>query len=196
MKYHILFIILIAMAGCGRHDVVYTNGLPGPKGETGAQGETGATGPQGPQGAQGIVGPQGPVGSPGIPGIQGPQGAVGATGVQGVQGIQGLQGADGTNGTNGHDGNNGEDGEDGHDGNNEHDGNSVTTIKFCQDDTSAFPEYGIVIGSNIYAVYWGSAPYSPNTSEAFLALIKPGNYMSTGGNGCHFTVHSDGSITQ
>jgi hypothetical protein len=114
---------------------------------------------------------------------------VGSTGVQGVQGIQGLRGADGTPGVNGTNGTNGLNGINGHDG------TSVTTIKFCNTDTSAFPEYGIIIGSNIYAVYWGSAPYSPNTSEAFLALIKPGTYMSTGGNGCHFTVHSDGTIT-
>ena|ERR1035437_8122957 len=167
MRSHFLLVGLLSV-GCGKGD----HGIPG------AMGEKGNTGLQGPVGAQGVVGPQGPVGFTGaqgvagIPGLVGPVGPVGATGSQGVQGIPGLQGVAGQNAT------------------------SVTTVKFCHDDTSAFPEYGIVIGSSIYAVYWGSAPYSPNTSEAFLALIKPGNYMSTGGNGCYFTVHSDGSITE
>jgi hypothetical protein len=73
-------------------------------------------------------------------------------------------------------------------------GTSITTIKFCNDDTSTFPEYGIIIGTQIYAVYYGSTP-SSSAPEAFLALIVPGNYRSTGGNGCAFTVNANGTIT-
>lgn len=186
--------LIIGSVGCAGKTTYY---VKGDKGDTGAQGETGpagpqgATGPQGPMGAQGIVGPQGPIGLTGeqgvqgIPGLQGPEGPVGATGVQGVQGIPGLDGADGEPG---------QDGSNGVDGVNGHDGSSITTIKFCNDDTSTFPEYGVVIGQNIYAVYWGTVPFSPHQNQAFLTLIRPGTYVSTGGNGCAFTVLSDGQI--
>lgn len=161
-----LILLFIVFLLNGCAPVSYTHVIQGTPGPTGNAGSVGETG---------LIGPVGPIGAVGLPGIMGPTGAVGATGSAGLQGVSGL---DGTNGTNGQD------------------GASVTTVKFCNDDTSAFPEYGIVIGSNIYAVYWGTAPYSPNTSEAFLALIKPGSYVSTGGNGCHFTVNANGTVSE
>lgn len=80
----------------------------------------------------------------------------------GIQGVQGLQGIPGT---------------------------AITPVKFCNTDTSTYPEYGLMIGTQLFAVYWGTAPYSGNNKTAFLTEIIPGNYTSTGGNGCSFTIH-------
>lgn len=140
----------------------------------GVQGPRGYIGPQGIQGEQGEEGPMGPQGPQGEQGVVGPQGPVGATGVAGPQGPAGPVGSTGPSGA---------------------PGSTITTIKFCEDDTSAFPEYGIIIGGSVYAVYWGSTPHSVQPS-AFLAWIKPGRYRSTGGNGCAFTLTNDGTITK
>lgn len=73
-------------------------------------------------------------------------------------------------------------------------GSQVTPVKFCTSDPSRFPEYGLRIGNDLFAVYWGTAPYSPYANTAFLAKVVPGAYRSTGGNGCYFWVNGDGSI--
>lgn len=67
-------------------------------------------------------------------------------------------------------------------------GTTVTPVKFCPTDNSTFPEYGIMIGADLYAVYWGTTPASPNTPQSFLTKLIAGNYMSTGGNNCLFSV--------
>lgn len=75
-------------------------------------------------------------------------------------------------------------------------GSSIEQVKLCDDDTSAYPEYALKIDNQIYAVYWGTTPTSNGQKQAFLALIIPGTYQSTGGNGCRFRVELDGSITR
>jgi hypothetical protein len=89
-------------------------------------------------------------------------------GINVINGTNGTNGANGTNGTN---------------------GTMVTPVKFCSSDNSTFPEYGLMIGNDLYAVYWGSAPASPHRSQAFLTKLVAGNYQSTGGNNCLFTIH-------
>jgi hypothetical protein len=83
----------------------------------------------------------------------------------GNQGTQGIQGPSGQAGT------------------------QVIPIKFCSNDSSAFPEYGLMVGDQVFAVYWGVTPSSPNKEQSFLALLTPGSYKSTGGNNCNFTVN-------
>lgn len=100
----------------------------------------------------------------------GVNGLNGEQGIQGVQGIPGIAGSNGTNGTNG-----------------TH-GTIVTPVKFCANDNSTFPEYGLIIGSDLFAVYWGTTPASPSNPQAFLTKLVAGNYMSTGGNNCLFQV--------
>ena len=97
-------------------------------------------------------------------------GANGLNGEQGLPGIQGIPGLAGSNGANGSD------------------GTVVTPVKFCERDNSTFPEYGLIIGDELFAVYWGSTPASPKTPQAFLTKLVAGDYMSTGGNNCLFTV--------
>jgi hypothetical protein len=90
----------------------------------------------------------------------------------GTQGSQGLAGLNGLNGSN---------------------GSTVTPIKFCTNDNSSYPEYGLLIGNDVYAVYWGSTP-SSSASQAFLSKLTPGSYMSTGGNNCAFTLTAQNTI--
>lgn len=124
-----------------------------------------------------IKGEKGDAGTPGKDGSTGPTGPQGPTGPTGATGSIGLPGVNGTNGSNGQNGTN---------------GTVITPIRFCPGPAptypSIFPEYGIKIGTNIYAVY--SIP------NAFLTLVIPGHYSSTGiGSNCSFTLHLDGSIT-
>lgn len=100
-------------------------------------------------------------------GVNGLNGANGLQGVQGVPGIQGPAGPQGPAGVN---------------------GTIVVPVKFCTNDNTAFPEYGLMIGHDLFAVYWGKTPGSPNKEQAFLAKLTPGSYMSTGGNNCQFTI--------
>jgi len=94
-------------------------------------------------------------------------GANGLNGAQGIQGVQGVPGIGGTPGT---------------------PGTIVTPVKFCKTDNSTFPEYGLMIGDELFAVYWGVTPGSPNAAQAFLTKLIPGNYQSTGGNNCLFAI--------
>lgn len=97
-------------------------------------------------------------------------GVNGLNGEQGLPGIQGIPGLAGSNGAAGSD------------------GTVVTPVKFCESDDSTFPEYGLMIGDELFAVYWGSTPASPKTPQAFLTKLVTGDYQSTGGNNCLFTI--------
>lgn len=105
------------------------------------------------------------------PVCNGAKGQTGDTGPMGPQGIPGLNGLNGTPGT------------------------VVAPVKFCNNDPSRFPEYGLLISGRLFAVYWGDTPGSPGTtSQAFWTEVLPGNYMSTGGNNCSFTILANGSV--
>lgn len=84
--------------------------------------------------------------------------------VEVCHGVNGLNGLNGTNGT------------------------IVQPVKFCPTDSSTFPEYGVMIGDELFAVYWGTTPGSPRTSQAFLTKLVAGNYRSTGGSNCLFSI--------
>jgi len=67
-------------------------------------------------------------------------------------------------------------------------GTSVTVVQFCNKCTpiypSDFPEIGLCLGGNLYAVY--------SENDGFLTLVTPGNYYSNGINcSCNFTVKSN-----
>lgn len=109
-------------------------------------------------------------------------------GINGLNGEQGLPGVDGIPGLAGANGADGKDGRDGQDGVNGNDGTRILPVRFCEKDDSTFPEYGLMIGEELFAVYWGTTPASPKTPQAFLTKLVPGNYKSTGGNNCLFTI--------
>jgi hypothetical protein len=99
--------------------------------------------------------------------------------VSGPSSIEVCNGVDGVNGANGTDGQQGLAGAA---------GSLVVPVKFCASDNSTYPEYGLMIDGELFAVNWGPTPASPSISQAFLTKLVSGNYMSTGGNNCLFSV--------
>lgn len=161
-------------------------------GAIGAQGLQGIMGPQGPQGIQGIQGPIGPIGLTGSQGVQGIQGIQGLTGPggpagpqgqQGIQGVPGIPGATGPQGIQGTVGATGPQGQPGIQGLTGSGG--IYAVQLCPGDNATFPEQGFVVNNQIYAVYYGVTNGSLNS---FLARLNPGNYTTTNGYNCQFTV--------
>lgn len=85
---------------------------------------------------------------------------------------------------NGEDGPQGPKGEDGEKGMNA----DILPVTLCPGDSAPFPEFGLKVGTKLYAVY-----YDASNSLGFLAEIKPGNYVTTNGSNCKFTVNEDGT---
>lgn len=93
----------------------------------------------------------------GTKGLNGEQGSRGIQGLPGIQGPMGPQGAPGLNGS------------------------TVVPVKFCSSSTAAFPEYGLKIGNDVFAVYWNG--------QAFMTKLLSGNYNTTTGNqDCNFSI--------
>lgn len=70
-------------------------------------------------------------------------------------------------------------------------GTAVVAVKLCADDTSTYPEYGFRIGTYIYALL-----VTGNPDRTGLTRLLPRSYRSTLGNGCYFTVYSNGEVSQ
>lgn len=92
----------------------------------------------------------------------------------GVAGSQGIQGPPGTSAS------------------------STSIVQLCN------KEYGIKIGTSVYAVYHQEMcangpcdnPANAKYSNTYLSLLTPGmRYQTTDGTECQFTVNSNGSIT-
>jgi len=120
---------------------------------------------------QTVVGPQGPAGRDGADGPKGDPGDDGKDGQDGDKGDKGDQGDVGAPGA---------------------PGTVVTMIKLCPNSTDHYPtvfvEYALCIDSKLYAVY--SIP------NAFMTLLTPGNYNSTGiGSACNFKVTAGCVVT-
>ncbi len=70
------------------------------------------------------------------------------------------------------------------------DATPVSIFQFCPGTSSYsnFLEFGIKIGTSIYAVY--------SANNGFLTLLAPGGYVTTAtGANCNFIVHSDGTVS-
>lgn len=94
----------------------------------------------------------------GVNGLNGADGLNGQNGIQGIQGPMGPQGPAGVNGA------------------------SVIPVKFCSASTAQFPEYGLKIGNDVFAVFWNN--------QAFLTKLPVGTYRTTTGNqDCNFTIN-------
>lgn len=173
---HLIILAALALVSCGhRHKYVVKTepGKPGPKGEVGE------------------IGPAGPAGNPGAPGSGctvvsvspsalapnggslitcGSSSTIVHNGAQGQQGSQGPQGPAGNSGT------------------------PVSFVKFCPNVTtsypSTFPEYGICLGGQIYAVYWNQGP-----NTAFGTVLPPGTYVTTSVNqNCTFIITANSCV--
>lgn len=60
-------------------------------------------------------------------------------------------------------------------------GTITTPVEFCPNIPGNFPESGICIDGALYAVYW-------NGNNPHLSLIPAGQYATTDGRACTFTV--------
>lgn len=123
-----------------------------------------ACGPQGVQGIQGGMGEKGTTGNAGSKGTSGLPGVDGKDGKDGAQGVKGDTGANGQNGQ---------------------DAIPVRFVKFCPGSDpvypSIFPEYGLCVGGQVYAVY--------SANGGFGVLLPPGVYGSNGiGSSCIFKI--------
>jgi hypothetical protein len=187
-----LFMIIAMSMGCREKQ-----GAPGPSGPSGIgvqgiQGESGTIGASGKNG-QSIVGPQGEVGPSGTSGSSAKPCTVAETSGGASVTCNGNS-VNINNGLNGESGPSGSVGATGPAGPSGATGASVTAVRLCADSTSAFPEYGVQIGGALYAVYFGVLNGEAQP-QAFLAQLTQGNYESTNGSGCLFTVNADGSVT-
>lgn len=132
-----------------------------------------------------------------ISALQGPQGTAGANGLNGSNGasaydiwlslgntgthaqfIASLKGATGSTGATGPQGPQGVSGGVG----------NLTPVQLCPGDSATFKEYGFIVGSDLYAVY-----FDKNQPIAFLAKLNPGSYVTTNGSNCQFTYANNGS---
>lgn len=174
-----LIIVMMLLSACGSN----TMWTPGPKGDTGVTGATGSDGVNGSDGAQGPVGPTGPQGQPGLSGL--------SCSVVSIPNGSSIVCQDGSvsdvyNGTDGGNGINGTDGLDGQDG---YDGTIVTPIELCPDVSGGlFTEYLIQIGSDLFGVY------SKGQTIGYTKLWA-GNWQTSDGRRCSFTVNADMSVT-
>lgn len=66
--------------------------------------------------------------------------------------------------------------------------------KLCPGDNSTFPEYGFIVGTDIYAVYYGVIG---GQQQAFMAKLNDGTYTTTNGASCSFTIghNPNGDLT-
>ena len=118
----------------------------------------------------GIPGPQGPVGP------MGPQGPVGAQGPQGVVGPQGETGPQGEQGIAGLPGSPGQDA-------------LVAVLDPCGKQSQYDEVFFEFSDGKIYAVY-----AHVKSGKVHLVQMVPGNWVTTDGTGCYFTVTSDYEI--
>jgi hypothetical protein len=130
-----------------------------------------------------VVGPQGPQGEAGQPGLDGKDGSDGADGVGcSVQNVS--NGALITCGTTTAVVLNGIDGEDAPPTT-----YSVVNIINPCGDSSGFDEVLLKLANGSLMAHYSHG------NKQFLTLLTPGNYATTDGESCNFTVHSDMSVT-
>lgn len=97
---------------------------------------------------------------------EGDRGPAGADGSAGLTGAQGKQGLPGLNGTNA----------------------TIDVIRLCPNISGSYPEVMWRTGGKIYAVY-------DLTTQVRLVEVVAGNYVTTDGRNCYFTVHADATVT-
>jgi len=155
---------------------------------------------------------KGDQGIPGAVGSAGPSGRDGSTGERGATGDQGIQGQgctvtgsssgatvtcpdgtttvinNGSNGTNGSNGSNGQDGQDGADA-----PLAITEIvDVCGDAPNIQDEVLLRLGNGKLIVLFAD---NSNGKNPRLSVLSAGNYITSDGSNCFFTVTSTNQIT-
>lgn len=176
--------------------VVGPSGSTGPGGKRGPSGDRGPAGPAGERGAEGVPGE---IGADGLQGAMGPEGEAGPAGPAGPIGPPGVDGSscsvtpavggvlisctDGTSAVlmDGEDGENGEDAPP--------TPYTVTEMIDPCGDQAQFDEILMRLANDQLVAHFSSG------SLEFLTVIPPGNYVTTDGTHCYFTVNGDLSIS-
>ena len=109
----------------------------------------------------------------------------------GSAGEAGVDGKDGTNGTDGKDGNDGKDGTNGTDGKDGTDATPVTAVHPCPDTWQPNTELFLCISGTMYAVYDSGTPGAVHLTS----LAVGGEYMTTDGRSCTFTVQDNCALS-
>lgn len=145
-----------------------SQGIPGPEGRPGTDGSNGQQGATGAMGSSGPIGPTGPEGSPGDPAAP--------CSVQPISGGVEVRCPDGSSATvmNGLDA-----------------PPTPYTVDHVVDPCGPQVTYDevLLVMSNSQVL----AHFS-NGSNQFLTLIPPGNYVTTDGSNCYFTVEADNTV--
>lgn len=66
---------------------------------------------------------------------------------------------------------------------------NIENVVLCPSISGPYPENLLRINDVLYAVYYDAS------RGASLVVVTPGNYVSTDGRNCHFTVHNDLTVT-
>ena len=172
---------------CADKTITIRNGIQGIQGIQGAQGETGTAGAQGEQGEKGNTGAVGTSctvfqtteGADIICGETKASVAHGEQGPTGPQGSQGIAGRDGTDGVDGKDGAPGLP------------GSSITPVIPCPNKSGSFPEVLLCIDNKLYAVFVETG----STKTVRYSQIPAGNYQTTDGRSCNFTVSNSCTLS-
>jgi len=142
------------------------------------------------------VGPTGPKGDKGDQGDTGSSGS--SCSVRSIPGGSEIYCTDGTssivsNGSNGQDGQDGADGTDGQDGQDAPQGplDIAEIIDPCQDAPGVVDEVLLKLGNGSILVLFAS---NANGNNPRLALLGPGNYMTSDTTNCFFTIDSNSAI--
>ena len=109
-------------------------------------------------------------------------GADGETGPRGAEGAQGPAGRDGLDGVDGSPGVKGDQGEPGMPGAS---GSIITPVIPCPSKSGSYPEVLLCIENKLYASFT-----SNNHHDVRYAEVGPGNYQTTDGRACVFSVVS------
>jgi hypothetical protein len=105
----------------------------------------------------------------------------------GTNGIDGINGQDGRNGTDGRDGHDGEAGHDGRNGTN----SIQRVIDPCGNTPGIIDEVLLQMADGSFLCYFTA---NINGDYGRLAVLPPGNYMTTDGSNCHFSITLDSQI--
>ncbi len=123
----------------------------------------------------------------------------GSNGTNGSDGTNGVDGTDGSPGQNGSDGVDGADGRDGEDGTDGRDGADAPTSPFlpveivdpCGDAPGVFDEVFIRLANGKLLASFSDNSNGQNTR---FSILVAGNYMTTDGSHCYFTVDSNNQL--
>jgi hypothetical protein len=183
----------VSLSSCGREDIRRTNCITYGEQCHAPKETVVVTGPEGRQGNQGVPGERGPTG---LPGEQGPTGNPGPSGNDGtsctvasVPGGATVSCTDGSSSfvSNGTDGTDGVDGQDAP----PTDYTVTEVVDPCGDHPTKVDEVLLKLANGQLLVLFVD---NSNGKNPRLSVLPPGNYMTSDGTACYFTVDANNQV--